>query len=51
MTVPSVFVLGASAGGLETLKRLAAVLPADLNAALLVVLHVAPNTETTFLNS
>jgi len=35
-------VIGASAGGVEALRQLVAVLPADYHGALLVVLHVAP---------
>ena len=37
---PHVVVLGASAGGLDPLRRLVAALPADLPAALFVVVHV-----------
>jgi two-component system chemotaxis response regulator CheB len=37
--------IGASAGGIEALKQLAADLPADLPAAVLVVVHMAPNGE------
>jgi two-component system chemotaxis response regulator CheB len=37
--------IGASAGGIEALKRLATDLPADLPAAILVVVHMAPNSE------
>lgn len=37
--------IGASAGGIEALKRLVADLPADLPAAILVTVHMAPNGE------
>ena len=39
-------VVGASAGGVEALVDLAASLPADLPAALFVVLHMPPNASS-----
>ena len=36
----NVIVMGASAGGLEPLQRTLAALPADLDAAIFVVLHI-----------
>ena len=38
-----IVVIGASAGGVETLQRLVAALPAGLPLAFLVVLHIAPH--------
>lgn len=42
----AVIALGASAGGVEALKHLCARLPADLPAAVLVVLHLSPSGES-----
>src|SRR5262245_32474882 len=46
MAVNSVVTLGASAGGVAALGRVLADLPPDLGAAVLVVLHTAPGTES-----
>ena len=43
MAPRDIVVIGASLGGVEALPQLAAGLPADLNAAVLVVQHVAPD--------
>jgi two-component system chemotaxis response regulator CheB len=52
--VPNIVVIGASAGGVEVLRRIAALLPADLQAAIFVVMHLsssAPSYLSQILNS
>lgn len=43
-------VIGASAGGVEVLKRVVRDLPADLGAAICIVLHVAPGSPSMLAN-
>ena len=42
MSATRLIAVGASAGGVESLRRLVAELPADLPAAVAVVLHLSP---------
>jgi len=41
-----IFVLGASAGGVEALQKLVSYFPADFPGAIFVVLHLAPRTKS-----
>ncbi len=46
MAKRDIVVIGASAGGVDALKTLAAALPADFGATLFVVLHVSPHSPS-----
>jgi two-component system, chemotaxis family, protein-glutamate methylesterase/glutaminase len=46
MNVPRIIVIGASAGGVPALSTLVEGLPADLDAAVFVVMHVAPEVPS-----
>jgi len=41
----NIIVIGASAGGFEAIKKIAADLPADLDAAILIVWHISPDVR------
>lgn len=46
MTGHNIIAIGASAGGVESLSKLVAELPADLPAAVFVVLHISPHATS-----
>lgn len=45
MELRNIIVMGASAGGIEALKIIVGHLPADLNAAIFIVWHMAPESN------
>lgn len=45
-----IIVIGASSGGFDALKELVSKLPPDLNAAIFIVWHMAPGTESVLPN-
>jgi len=45
-----IVVIGASSGGFDALKELVSKLPANLNAAIFIVWHMAPGTESVLPN-
>ena len=46
MYAHNIIVIGASAGGIEALKEVVRGLPADLPAAVFVVLHISPDKKS-----
>jgi len=48
--VPNIIVIGASAGGVEPLRDLVRALPADLQAAIFIVMHVSPLNPSVLPN-
>lgn len=50
MARKSIVVIGASAGGVEALQKIIPALPADLPAAVFVVLHTSPESPATLSN-
>lgn len=46
MATRDTIVIGASAGGVQALSELVAALPADLPAAVFIVLHIPPNAPS-----
>jgi two-component system chemotaxis response regulator CheB len=50
MPTRSLIAIGASAGGVESLQRFVSVLPAGLDAAVAVVLHLAPKGPSVLAN-
>jgi two-component system chemotaxis response regulator CheB len=45
-----IIVIGASAGGVQAISELVAALPADLPAAVFIVLHISPNAPSLLPN-
>ena len=48
--MPNIIVIGASAGGVEPLRKLVHALPADLQAAIFIVMHVSPSNPSVLPN-
>ena len=44
--MPNIIVIGASAGGIEPLRLIVRALPADLQAALFIVMHLSPSSPS-----
>ena len=44
--MPNIIVIGASAGGVEPLQKIMRALPADLQAAIFVVMHLSPSSPS-----
>ena len=48
--MPNIIVIGASAGGVDPLRAIIGPLPADLQAAIFVVMHISPWSPTVLPN-
>lgn len=48
--MPNIIVIGASAGGIEPLRKIVQALPSDLQAALFIVMHLSPINPSVLPN-